>query len=114
MDNHLTAVLRRVERHIRADLGELRYQLLERNGAPLSGHDADDLVDLLVELESRGLVELELCARLTDDGKRVLADDDVDAPADVELEQVRSERPAAPKPAHLTNTGRGRSRSLRE
>jgi hypothetical protein len=50
---------------------ELRYQLERKDSHPLA--QADELLDVLAEIEARGLVEAELCFRLTAEGRVRLA-----------------------------------------
>jgi excisionase family DNA binding protein len=50
---------------------ELRYQLERKDNDPLAREDG--LLDVLAELEQHGLVEAELCFRLTPDGRECLA-----------------------------------------
>jgi hypothetical protein len=51
--------------------GELRYQLERKDAHPLAR--ADELLDVLADLEARGLLEAELCFRLTVRGREQLA-----------------------------------------
>jgi hypothetical protein len=51
---------------------ELRYQLERKDNHPLAR--ADELLDVLAELEARGLLEAELCFRLTAAGRVRLAE----------------------------------------
>jgi hypothetical protein len=51
---------------------ELRYQLARKDNHPLA--QAPKLLDVLAELEARGLIEAELCFRLTSDGRARLAE----------------------------------------
>jgi hypothetical protein len=51
--------------------GELRYQLERKDAHPLAR--ADELLDVLAELEARGLIKAELCFRLTAQGREQLA-----------------------------------------
>jgi hypothetical protein len=46
--------------------GELRYQLERKDSYPLA--QADELLDVLAEIEARGLLEAELCFRLIAEG----------------------------------------------
>jgi hypothetical protein len=52
--------------------GELRYQLVREDAHPLAR--APELLDLLAELEDRGLIDGERCFRLTADGRARLAE----------------------------------------
>ena len=52
--------------------GELRYQLERKDRHPLARADA--LLDLMADLEDRGLVESELWFRLTREGRERLAE----------------------------------------
>jgi hypothetical protein len=52
--------------------GELRYQLERKDAHPLA--QEDELLDVLAELEARGLLEAELCFRLTAQGRECLND----------------------------------------
>jgi hypothetical protein len=54
--------------------GELRYQLERKDNHPLA--QADELLDVLADLEARGLIEAELCFRLTPEGRKRLAECD--------------------------------------
>jgi hypothetical protein len=51
---------------------ELRYQLACKDNHPLA--QAPELLDVLAELEARGLIEAELCFRLTSHGRARLAE----------------------------------------
>jgi hypothetical protein len=51
---------------------ELRYQLERKDNHPFAR--ADELLDVLAEIEARGLIEAELCVRLTAEGRAQLAD----------------------------------------
>jgi hypothetical protein len=65
-------ILVRVDRGgIRIEERELRYQLERKDNHPLA--QADELLDVLAELEARGLIEAELCFRLTRQGRAQLA-----------------------------------------
>src|SRR5918998_4118615 len=64
-------ILVRVDRAVRIGEGELRYQLERKDDHPLAR--AEELLDVLAELESRGLLEAELCFRLTTRGRERLA-----------------------------------------
>ena len=65
-------ILRRITRGLLIGEGELRYQLERKDNHPLA--QADELLDVLAELEQRGLVQSELCFRLTADGRARLAE----------------------------------------
>jgi hypothetical protein len=52
--------------------GELRYQLERKDNHPLA--QADELLDVLADLEARGLLKAELCFRLTAQGRACLQD----------------------------------------
>jgi hypothetical protein len=64
-------ILLRVDRAVKVGEGELRYQLDRKDHLPLA--QADELLDVLAELEDLGLVESELCFRLTVEGRARLA-----------------------------------------
>lgn len=64
-------ILLRVDRAVRVGERELRYQL-QRNDHSLAG--ADELLDVLSDFEALGLVESELCFRLTAEGRARLAE----------------------------------------
>jgi len=64
-------ILLRVDRAVRVEERELRYQLQRKDQHPLAA--ADELLDVLAELEEQGLVESELCFRLTARGRERLA-----------------------------------------
>jgi hypothetical protein len=65
-------ILVRVDRGgIHIGEGELRYQLERKDAHPLA--QADELLDVLAELEARGLLRAELCFRLTAQGREQLA-----------------------------------------
>jgi hypothetical protein len=66
-------ILRRVDRAVRIGEGELRYQLEHKDNHPLA--HADELLDVLADLETQGLVEGELSFRLTAAGRERLAQD---------------------------------------
>jgi hypothetical protein len=51
---------------------ELRYQLEHKDNHPLA--QADELLNVLAEIEARGLLTAELCFRLTEAGRSRLAD----------------------------------------
>jgi excisionase family DNA binding protein len=67
-------ILVRVDRGVRIGERELRYQLERKDNHPLAREDG--LLDVLAELEAVGLVEAELCFRLTPEGRECLAHDD--------------------------------------
>jgi len=60
-------ILHRVDRAVKIGEGELRYQLDRKDHHPLA--QADELLDVLADLEALGLVEAELCFRLTAEGR---------------------------------------------
>ena len=64
-------ILLRVDRAVKVGERELRYQLDRKDDHPLA-HE-DELLDVLADLEGLGLVEAELCFRLTADGRARLA-----------------------------------------
>jgi hypothetical protein len=65
-------ILVRVDRGgIHTGQRELRYQLEHKDNHPLA--QADDLLDVLADLEAQGLLEAELCFRLTATGRERLA-----------------------------------------
>lgn len=64
-------MLLRVDRAVLIGERELRYQLRRKDDHPLA--EADELLDVLAELEDLGLVESELCFRLTAEGRARLA-----------------------------------------
>jgi hypothetical protein len=66
-------VLHRITRGLLIGEGELRYQLERKDHHPLAR--APGLLDVLAELEQQGLVEAELCFRLTPEGRECLAQD---------------------------------------
>jgi hypothetical protein len=53
---------------------ELRYQLQRKDNHPLA--QAEELLDVLADLEAQRLVEAELCFRLTAAGRERLAERD--------------------------------------
>ena len=63
-------ILVRVDRAIHIGERELRYQLRSKHQHPLA--DSVELLDVLAELEDRGLVESELVFRLTSTGRKLL------------------------------------------
>ena len=63
-------VLNRIDRGLRCPEEELRYQLERKDSHPLAR--APELLDVLIELEARGLVRSELTFALTDDGRAAL------------------------------------------
>lgn len=65
-------ILVRVDRAIQIGEGELRYQLERKDAHPLAREPA--LLDVLAELEDRGLIVSELCFRLTAVGRQRLAE----------------------------------------
>jgi hypothetical protein len=68
-------ILVRVDRGgIQIGEGEPRYQLERKDSHPLAR--ADELLDVLAEIEARGLIEAELCFRLTAQGRERLAEPD--------------------------------------
>jgi hypothetical protein len=65
-------ILVRVDRGgILIEEGELRYQLQRKDNHALA--QEDELLDVLAEIEARGLIEAELCFRLTAEGRALLA-----------------------------------------
>jgi hypothetical protein len=75
-------ILLRIQRGgIHIGEGELRYQLERKDNHPLA--QADELMDVLAEIEARGLLKAELCFRLTKEGRVRLAElDDTDGRAE--------------------------------
>jgi hypothetical protein len=71
IDGSLRQILRRVDRAVKIGERELRYQLDRKDDHPLA--HADELLDVLADLEDQGLVEAELCFRLTAEGRARLA-----------------------------------------
>jgi hypothetical protein len=65
-------ILLRVDRAIRIGEQELRYQLDRKDAHPLAR--SPELLDALAKLEDRGLIDRELCFRLTDRGRTRLAE----------------------------------------
>ena len=63
-------VLNRIDRGLRCPEPELRYQLERKDGHPLAR--APELLDVLIDLEARGLVRSELTFALTADGRAAL------------------------------------------
>ena len=49
---------------------ELRYQLERKDNHPLA--QADELLEVLAEMRERGLIEAEMCFRLTAQGRALL------------------------------------------
>jgi alpha-D-ribose 1-methylphosphonate 5-triphosphate synthase subunit PhnL len=85
----LPAAVEAAERQIlvRVDRGgiligerELRYQLQRKDNHPLACED--ELLDVLAEIEARGLIEAELCFRLTAEGRARLAEPDTSGRAE--------------------------------
>jgi hypothetical protein len=74
-------ILHRVDRAVKIGEGELRYQLERKDHHPLA-HE-DELLEVLAELEAMGLVERELCFRLTPEGRARLTSADTAAAAGV-------------------------------
>jgi hypothetical protein len=72
MDVGERQILHRVDRAVKVGEGELRYQLDRKDDHPLA-HE-DELLDVLAELKDLGLVESELCFRLTVEGRARLAE----------------------------------------
>jgi hypothetical protein len=64
-------ILHRVDRAVKVGERELRYQLDRKDDHPLA--QADELLDVLADLEDLRLVEAELCFRLTPEGRARLA-----------------------------------------
>jgi len=60
-------ILTRVDRAICVSESELRYQLERKDTHPLAR--APELLDVLAELEERGLIDSALCFRLTARGR---------------------------------------------
>jgi hypothetical protein len=75
-------ILLRIQRGgIHIGEGELRYQLQRKDNHPLA--QADELLDVLAEIEADGLLEAELCFRLTAEGRACVAElDDTDGRAE--------------------------------
>ena len=71
MDAPERPILLRVNRAVRIGEGELRYQLDHKDHHPLA--HADELLDVLADLEAEGLVDSELTFRLTPQGRARLA-----------------------------------------
>jgi hypothetical protein len=65
-------ILDRITRGLLIDERELRYQLDRKDNHPLA--HAAELLDVLADLEQRGLVQSELCFRLTSEGRARLAE----------------------------------------
>ena len=65
-------VLNRIDRGLRCLEEELRYQLERKDAHPLAR--SPELLDVLIDLEARGLVRSELTFALTADGRRALED----------------------------------------
>lgn len=65
-------ILVRVDRAVGIGEDELRYQLEHKHDHPLAR--APELLDVLAELDARGLISCELCFRLTADGRARLAE----------------------------------------
>jgi hypothetical protein len=63
-------ILNRVDRAVRIGERERRYQLDRKHNHPLA--NSTELLFVLAELEELGLVEAELCFRLTEDGRQRL------------------------------------------
>ena len=63
-------ILLRVDRAVRVGERELRYQLEHKDEHPLA--QAEELLDVLVQLEAEGLVESEWTFRLTAHGRERL------------------------------------------
>jgi hypothetical protein len=63
-------ILVRVDRAVRVGERELRYQLACKDDHRLAREP--ELLDVLAELDERGLVESELCFRLTAEGRALL------------------------------------------
>ena len=59
-------ILHRVDRAVKVGERELRYQLDRKDHQPLA--HAEELLDVLAELEAQGLVESDRCFRLTGAG----------------------------------------------
>lgn len=66
-------ILRRVDNALSAPESELRYQLERKDEHPLAR--SEQLLDVLVDLEARGLLVSELHFRLTTAGRAALDDD---------------------------------------
>jgi hypothetical protein len=64
-------ILHRITRGIRIGERELRYQFERKDNHALA--HAEELLDVLADLEQQGLVDRELCFRLTGDGRTRLA-----------------------------------------
>ena len=60
-------ILLRVDRAVKVGERELRYQLDRKDDQPLA--HAEELLDVLADLEAQGLVESERCFRLTGAGR---------------------------------------------
>ncbi|MGI9100767.1 MAG: hypothetical protein ACR2H2_20155 [Solirubrobacteraceae bacterium] len=65
-------ILTRVDRAICVSESELRYQLERKDAHPLARKP--ELLDVLAELEERGLIDSSLCFRLTERGRGRLAE----------------------------------------
>jgi hypothetical protein len=73
IDSAQRQILVRVDRAVRVGERELRYQLERKDNHPLARED--ELLDVLANLGALGLVEAELCFRLTPEGRARLAQD---------------------------------------
>jgi hypothetical protein len=67
-------ILQRVDRAVHIGERELRYQLASKQDHPLA--QSGELLFVLAELEELGLIEAELCFRLTDHGRQHLTQPD--------------------------------------
>jgi hypothetical protein len=65
-------MLKRVDRAINIGERELRYQLDRKHDHSLA--NSTELLFVLAELEELGLVQAELCFRLTDHGRRLMTE----------------------------------------
>lgn len=63
-------ILHRIDRGVRTSEEELRYQLERKDRHPLARDER--LIDVLAELEERGLIASMLCFELTDRGRAEL------------------------------------------
>jgi hypothetical protein len=81
IDHTERQILVRVQRGgILIEETELRYQLERKDNHPLAR--ADELLDVLAEIEAQGLIEAELCFRLTPEGRARLGELDATGSAE--------------------------------
>ena len=74
IDDRERQILHRISRGMRSSESELRYQLERKDEHPLA--QSPQLLDVLADLEERGLISSELYFRLTPAGRALLGENE--------------------------------------